>query len=71
MGLDAGEEGGGGFVGGVLRDEAAGEGLLQDGLPERLRPFEGRVDLALVLGDVYTAIVNSRLTLRSFQELYE
>jgi len=51
FGLDAGEEGGGGFVGGVLGDEAAGEGLFQDGLAQGFAELQRGVDLKLVPGD--------------------
>lgn len=34
LSADAGEEGGGGLIGGVLGDELAGEGALEDGLAE-------------------------------------
>ena len=47
VGLDAGEEGGGGFVFLVLGDEVAGEGFFQDGLAQGVGAGEGGVDLGL------------------------
>ena len=49
--MDAGEELGGGFVGGVLGDEFAGEGAFENGLAKGFGAFEGCVDLSLVLLD--------------------
>jgi hypothetical protein len=45
IGADAGEEGGGGFVGGVLGDEFAGERLFQDGLAQGFGFLEVGVDV--------------------------
>src|SRR5687768_16356275 len=41
----------GGFVGGVWGHDLAGEGLLQDRLAKGRAPFQGSVDLPLVLLD--------------------
>jgi hypothetical protein len=48
---ETGEEGGGGFVGGGLGDEAAGEGFLEDRLPQGLALPQRPVDLPLVPRD--------------------
>ena len=44
-GADPGEEGGGGLVGRVLGHQLAGEGLLQNRLPQRLGFLEVGVDV--------------------------
>ncbi len=48
LGAKAGEEDGRGFVGGVLWDEAAGEGFLEDRLPQGLALPQRPVHLPLV-----------------------
>jgi len=45
LGLDAAQQGGGGFIAGVLGDEVAGEGFFQDGLAQGFGAGEGGVDL--------------------------
>lgn len=47
-GAEAGEEGGGGFVGRVFGDGEAGEGFVQERLPQGPAPPQRGVDLPLV-----------------------